>query len=651
MSAGGIPSVPFFHKQNNPSHVGVGLKRGIGNVALGTTVALGCIVGVPIKFGVDGYGKYGIPGMLCGSFGGLILGSLGGVIALVGGLAAFTWQTMCGLFRTPVATYSVLVGKQWDEDAQEWIYYDIKKESEKILNLSEADFHKKIVENGSTSEFYSQGGKSRLLLRFHESSALQDKEEKPDKPREKKNVLDRELYDLLGVEPEATASEIKKAYYIKAKKYHPDKNPDDETAKANFQKIGQAYQILADEQLRYVYDTKGKSVTDSTPKLDAGVLYTMIFGSEHFEFYIGELEIASNLKNMSESIEKPNINTMNNTTPRMDLNAPHLVRFRQRKRELQCAVNLANKLDLFVDGDEEAFLSKIEKEADELSETPLGASLLFVIGSTYNQRASMKLSTFSAFAVPTYNLSTAVYRTFSMVFYGVKTVFGAYEINKIQKQAKVRQQEANEREELTAEERKEKEESMKVGLNSLYGPGLSEEEKMKVNTKTKEFSGHVFGLLWEITKSDINKTLRHVCRKILDDRSLSSRVIMRRAMALQLVGETFMKKQKQKGGSAKSGIDDFLQRIGVQTGLFGDSPPGFPGETQQEKSGFLKYSKDELKEIIGKIDSYSVKELKGLIADFDGDVHKCIEKSELKIYVNELVMEKIVELDEVKDNN
>ena len=42
--------------------------------------------------------------------------------------------------------------------------------------------------------------------------------------------VDTTYYDVLGVEPEATAGQIKKAYYGKAMKYHPDKNAGDAEA-------------------------------------------------------------------------------------------------------------------------------------------------------------------------------------------------------------------------------------------------------------------------------------------------------------------------------------------------------------------------------------------------------------------------------------
>jgi DnaJ-class molecular chaperone len=68
-----------------------------------------------------------------------------------------------------------------------------------------------------------------------------------------------DYYQILGVDRKASAAEIQKAYRKLARKYHPDMNPDDKSAKEKFQKIQQAYDVLNDAEKRRMYDQYGSA--------------------------------------------------------------------------------------------------------------------------------------------------------------------------------------------------------------------------------------------------------------------------------------------------------------------------------------------------------------------------------------------------------
>ncbi|KAK9449718.1 uncharacterized protein V1518DRAFT_414470 [Limtongia smithiae] len=96
-------------------------------------------------------------------------------------------------------------------------------------------------------------------------------------------VKESKLYDILGVAPEASDAQIKKAYRVSALKYHPDKNQHNPEAAEKFKDVSHAYDILSDPQKREVYDRYGEEGLSGGGGPDMGnmgaeALFSQFFG-------------------------------------------------------------------------------------------------------------------------------------------------------------------------------------------------------------------------------------------------------------------------------------------------------------------------------------------------------------------------------------
>lgn len=89
-------------------------------------------------------------------------------------------------------------------------------------------------------------------------------------------MIQKDLYDILGVKPDATDEEIKRAYRKLARKYHPDVNPGDKEAEARFKEISEAHDILSRVEKRAEYDRLRDAASSYT--------YTYPGGERVFDF-------------------------------------------------------------------------------------------------------------------------------------------------------------------------------------------------------------------------------------------------------------------------------------------------------------------------------------------------------------------------------
>ncbi|XBI10379.1 hypothetical protein VPH35_137665 [Triticum aestivum] len=189
-----------------------------------------------------------------------------------------------------------------------------------------------------------------------------------------------EYYDALGVSPAASDDEIRKAYYIKARQVHPDKNPDDPQASDKFQALGEAYQVLSDPLQRKAYDGYGKTSISRDNILDGALVFTLLFGSELFEDYIGHLAMATMASSEMASGDNGSAEKLQDRLKGV-----------QREREEKLARFLNKFLSRYVSGDTEGFAHRAESEAKRLSSTSYALDIRRTIGYVYSRQAAKEL--------------------------------------------------------------------------------------------------------------------------------------------------------------------------------------------------------------------------------------------------------------------
>tara|TARA_R110000751_G_scaffold153898_1_gene258982 strand:- start:5539 stop:6555 length:1017 start_codon:yes stop_codon:yes gene_type:complete len=91
--------------------------------------------------------------------------------------------------------------------------------------------------------------------------------------------MNKDYYNILGINKESTDKDIKKAYRTLSKKYHPDKNPDNPESEEKFKEIADAYSVLSNKEKRENFDAYGNPDGQPNPFGGSGMNMDDIFSS------------------------------------------------------------------------------------------------------------------------------------------------------------------------------------------------------------------------------------------------------------------------------------------------------------------------------------------------------------------------------------
>mmetsp|Transcript_9783 Transcript_9783/g.21150 ORF Transcript_9783/g.21150 Transcript_9783/m.21150 type:complete len:483 (-) Transcript_9783:124-1572(-) len=424
---------------------------------------------------------------------------------------------------------------QWDQEKREWIFYYLNKDKTEVEELEAAI---KAAKDGTG------GDASKTDIN-------------------EKKVKDREFYDLMGVSTNASAGEIKKAYYKEARKCHPDKCPDDPEAAKKFQTLGHAYQILSNEQSRANYDKNGKpdsNSADAANEIDPLVFFAVMFGSHLVEPYVGELWIATTADTMmKDAMEQQQAMDTENMTEEeaaallAGKTTSEEMLLKQRKREVRCALNLREKIMPYLEAKDEddliTFKTSVQSEAAKIAATSFGATFLVTIGFALQVEGEEFLGFqntalgVGGHAARWKKTRKSTQNNFKLMGAGINAATTGRKAMKEVESAQRAMEERRAQDNVNRE----------LGGDATEGESAMDEEQAKLAAqKLEETIPALLELAWAINIRDISRTLKHACKKLFTDAEVPMATRIQRAEAVRIIGEEFYNIGKANGGEKYS---------------------------------------------------------------------------------------------------
>lgn len=416
-------------------------------------------------------------------------------------------QVVRGTLNTRAAVYARIEEKVWHQDTGSWVDVDLRAEEKSLAEESP------------------------------------DEDEGPSLS-ESKEVKETDYYDFLNVKPGAPQTAIKKAYFKMALVYHPDKDTGD-TQK--FQKLSEVYQVLSDPDARKKYDRDGADgLQKPDVKIDPRLFFSLLFGSEHFVPWIGELNIATQAADIKKMMEKGD--ATDSFSQFMSGGGSRTKR--QHHRQVRCAVHLRDKLDGLVARrvEVESWNTQMRMEARQMAVDggQFGPALLSTLGKMYQVRSELYLAGKLAGWLSLRKIRASVKQSLAnmqqMASFYLNAALSIRQLKKIHgtAQAGVKEREKGEIKGTTFDE---------------------EEHAKKLQAVFDEVLPTFMETVWAYAVRDIDETVKVVASKFLQDKSVPWQIRIRRGEALNRLGHIFTEEGRRAAAEiAPSGeTKEFMQ--------------------------------------------------------------------------------------------